>query len=122
MLTPFLFRCAVFLGMFFVTCPPRKVHGLEEDDVGPFATCAGGCHCDNVESQPVCSMDGATIFKSPCHAGCSSSNRSVELDSKGKPKTVYWGCGCARLKSLSLGRFFSEIVAFGPCFFFLIIF
>ena len=55
---PFLFRCFVFLGMFFVTCPPRKVHGLDESDVGPFATCAGGCHCDNVESQPVCSMVG----------------------------------------------------------------
>jgi len=100
--------CGVFLGMFFVTCPPRKVHGLDNGNDGgggggsPFATCAGGCFCDNVESQPVCSMDGATIFKSPCHAGCSSSNKSVELDSKGRPKTIYWGCGCARDKALSL--------------------
>ena len=97
--------------MFFVTCPPRKVHGLDNGNDGggggrsPFATCAGGCFCDNVESQPVCSMDGATIFKSPCHAGCSSSNKSVELDSKGRPKTIYWGCGCARDKALSLARF-----------------
>ena len=90
--------------MFFVTCPPRMVVGMDQNDGSAFASCSGGCFCDNVESQPVCSMDGVTVFKSPCHAGCSHSNKSAELDSKGKPKTIYWGCGCARDKALSLVR------------------
>ena len=90
--------------MFFVTCPPRMVVGMDQNDGSAFASCSGGCFCDNVESQPVCSMDGVTVFKSPCHAGCSHSNKSAELDSKGKPKTIYWGCGCGRDKALSLVR------------------
>ena len=90
--------------MFFVTCPPRTVVGMDPNDGSAFAACSGGCFCDNVESQPVCSMDGVTVFKSPCHAGCSHSNKSAELDSNGRPKTIYWGCGCARDKALSLVR------------------
>ncbi len=85
-------------GITFITCDRLEIHGLNE------TSCTAGCHCDNVEYQPLCSMDGVTNFISPCHAGCKSSSKSVEKDRKGRSKTLYWGCECAREISVSKGR------------------
>ncbi|CDW54661.1 OATP and Gal-bind lectin and Kazal 2 domain conta ining protein [Trichuris trichiura] len=41
-------------------------------------SCNGDCHCDNSMLLPVCSSSG-TLYFSPCHAGCRSSQRVDSL-------------------------------------------
>lgn len=99
-----LYRHSIFcfIGIGFISCDRIEVHGLNMS-ASTASTCISGCYCDNVEYQPVCSMDGVTNFISPCHAGCTSSGKSIEKDSRGRSKTLYYGCACAKDKSLSDG-------------------
>jgi sodium-independent organic anion transporter len=93
-----LLGAIAFTSVSFISCNPVQVYGLKTS-YAEASPCTTSCGCENVEYYPVCSMDGLTQFSSPCHAGCASSNQSVELDKKGKPRTLYWDCKCAREKS-----------------------
>ena len=70
-----------------ISCPRLEVTSTKE------LACSRSCSCSLTEFQPTCSQDGATLFFSPCYAGCTSSAKdSVD----GEEKTVYLNCSCAK--------------------------
>jgi len=52
-----------FFSAAFVACPTLKV--IEPDN-----TCVDACSCTSSTFQPICALDGTSLFFSPCHAGC----------------------------------------------------
>jgi len=85
------------VGMSLIACPRLEVYNVEE--------CHSSCACSQSEFKPTCSLDGVTLFFSPCHAGCRSSSISV-ID--GEDKTLFDDCSCitqaAAQRNLTVSR------------------
>jgi len=81
-----------FFSAAFVACPTLKV-------TEPDPSCLSSCSCTSLTFQPTCSLDGNSLFFSPCHAGCT--NSSQERGKRGHPKTVYNSCSCLPSHSTS---------------------
>ncbi|XP_064086863.1 solute carrier organic anion transporter family member 74D-like isoform X2 [Macrobrachium nipponense] len=80
--------CFLYLLKMLVKCPPLEASGSPLD--GGLG-CSSSCICITKFS-PVCSEDNTTLFYSPCSAGCTMVDVSVN------PK-VYGGCTCIRNNS-----------------------
>ncbi|XP_068243215.1 solute carrier organic anion transporter family member 74D-like isoform X2 [Palaemon carinicauda] len=79
--------CFLYLLKMLVKCPSLKASGSPLDggyDGG--LGCSSNCNCI-AKFSPVCSEDNTTLFYSPCAAGCTMVDVSVN------PK-VYRGCSC----------------------------
>ena len=72
----------------FMACPKLEVHNAGTNVTN---TCADTCHCSQTEFNPTCSMDGKTLFFSPCHAGCGSRSKINFADEE---YIVYHNCSC----------------------------
>ncbi|XP_066979045.1 solute carrier organic anion transporter family member 74D-like [Macrobrachium rosenbergii] len=75
--------CFLYLLKMLVKCPPLEASGSPLDGV---LGCSSSCNCI-AKFSPVCSEDNITLFYSPCAAGCTMVDVSVN------PK-VYRGCTC----------------------------
>ena len=69
----------------FLACPRLEVADLAAD-------CSAACGCGEVEFSPTCSMDGRTLYFSPCHAGCGARTRAEAV-------YVYEDCACVLAES-----------------------
>ncbi|GBL94500.1 Solute carrier organic anion transporter family member 1B2 [Araneus ventricosus] len=58
-------------------------YGFDNDGLILQSECNSNCNCTTSAFSPVCGPDGATMFFSPCHAGCSE-----------KVNGTYWNCSC----------------------------
>ncbi|XP_055948598.1 solute carrier organic anion transporter family member 6C1-like [Argiope bruennichi] len=58
-------------------------YGFNNDGLILQDECNSNCNCTTNAFSPVCGPDGATMFFSPCHAGCSQ-----------KVNGTYWNCSC----------------------------
>jgi len=85
---------AMFITMSFVSCPKLQLYGGQGEEVLP---CQESCGCSESSFQPTCSMDGETLFFSPCHAGCTEVDKEIVMKN-GRKKTVkiYSECSCVR--------------------------
>ena len=70
----------------FMACPPLQVSGLTP-------ACSSTCSCSGSEFIPTCSMDGVTLFFSPCAAGCQT-RTSVMVGEE--ERTLYGDCACVQ--------------------------
>ena len=68
----------------FMACPPLEVEGLS-------SSCSSACSCSGSEFTPTCSMDGVTLYFSPCAAGCQTSQALTVGEEE---RTVYGDCAC----------------------------
>ena len=73
----------------FLACPKLQVHGSD---------CAERCGCSGADFNPTCSMDGETLFFSPCDAGCRTRRKEVLRNEK--EKYVYENCECVTEASI----------------------
>ena len=76
----------------FMACPPLKVEGLA-------SSCSSSCSCTGSEFTPTCSMDGLTLYFSPCAAGCHTSQTITVGEEE---KTVYGDCACVQETSAAI--------------------
>ena len=76
----------------FMACPPLQVSGLT-------SACSSTCSCSDSEFIPTCSMDGVTLFFSPCAAGCLT-RTSVTVGEE--ERTLYGDCACVQEAAVNL--------------------
>jgi len=82
-----------FVAMSFVACPKLEIYG----GVGETMACQENCGCSESTFQPTCSMDGETLFFSPCHAGCREMvTETVVKRGRKKEQKIYSDCSCVR--------------------------
>jgi len=80
-----------FIGMSFVACPKLEIYGGMGEDI----PCQQDCGCSESSYQPTCSMDGQTLFFSPCHAGCRTmTTETVMKKGRKKEQKLYSDCSC----------------------------
>lgn len=90
---------AIFIAMSFVACPKLDVYG----GVGEVMSCQDNCGCSESSFQPTCSMDGETLFFSPCHAGCKEMEEEIVMKGgRKKIQKIYSDCSCVRESSKAL--------------------
>ena len=78
-----------FLIFMLVSCPSLKVEALN-------SSCAEECHCQGIGYNPVCATgDEATLYFSPCHAGCDPNDITSIPQKRGNNKKLYQNCKCS---------------------------
>ena len=88
-----------FIAMSFVACPKLEIYG----GVGENMPCQQNCGCLESSFQPTCSMDGETLFFSPCHAGCKEMETEIVMkNGRKKIQKIYSECSCVRESSKAL--------------------
>jgi len=93
------FLSAGFFVAYNLSCPKLEIYG----GVGSLSPCQAACGCVDSSFQPTCSLDGHTLFISPCHAGCKSHTREeYEKDGKTKAISIYSECSCVEEASTAL--------------------
>lgn len=94
-----------FVAMSFVACPKLEIYG----GVGENLVCQESCGCSESSFQPTCSMDGETLFFSPCHAGCKEMDTEIVMK-KGREKIqkIYSDCSCVRESAAALNMTTAE--------------
>ena len=88
--------CVGILAMIifgFLACPKLEVYSMKNNE------CLRDCDCSGVEFNPTCSMDGRTLFFSPCYAGCKTRRKEIFKD---KEKYIYEDCSCVKQSSGNL--------------------
>ncbi|XP_040584004.1 solute carrier organic anion transporter family member 74D [Lepeophtheirus salmonis] len=75
-----------FIGAIFIGCT----------SINFLPPCETDCYCTDTDYLPICSLNGAQQFLSPCFAGCTSS--FVNDDGK----TIYENCSCIEGNSLKV--------------------
>jgi len=94
-----------FVAMSFVACPKLEIYG----GVGETMACQENCGCSESTFQPTCSMDGETLFFSPCHAGCREMvTETVVKRGRKKEQKIYSDCSCVRSSAQLLNRTTAE--------------
>ena len=82
----------------FMACPPLEVSGLA-------SSCSSACSCSDQEFSPTCSMDGVTLFFSPCSAGCQTRTTVTVGEEE---KIIFEDCSCVREMSLAMNLTLKE--------------
>ncbi|KAM6984605.1 solute carrier organic anion transporter family member 2B1 [Aplochiton taeniatus] len=83
-----LFCILTALPMLLIGCSTQKVAGIFPPSQSPLS-CSVSCSCPEEAFNPVCGSDGVE-FRSPCHAGCTSS----VLDPHSLQVQNYTSCSC----------------------------
>eukprot|EP00092_Neocalanus_flemingeri_P019109 GFUD01020699.1.p1 GENE.GFUD01020699.1~~GFUD01020699.1.p1 ORF type:complete len:655 (+),score=122.20 GFUD01020699.1:219-2183(+) len=87
-----------FVVAYNLSCPKLEIYG----GAGTVLPCQENCGCMESSFQPTCSLDGTTLFISPCHAGCTTQNKEVhEKDGKKKLISFYSDCSCIKEASIT---------------------
>jgi hypothetical protein len=90
---------AGFFVAYNLSCPKLEIYG----GIGTVSSCQAGCGCDESSFQPTCSLDGRTLFLSPCHAGCRTHiQEDHEQDGRTKSISLYNDCSCVEEASMAL--------------------
>jgi len=96
---------AMFVAMSFIACPKLEIYG----GVGEVLPCQENCGCSESSFQPTCSMDGQTLFFSPCHAGCKEMEEEVVMkNGRKKIQKIYSDCSCVKVSSEALNTTAAE--------------
>lgn len=69
---------------------------------GTIFSCNANCNCEGISYSPVCDRSTGITYFSPCHAGCSTFDKSND---------VYTNCSCNTLLPSERGIFQSEMIS-----------
>ena len=79
----------------FLACPKLNVYGLDGGD----GQCSAMCGCEGADFNPTCSMDGQTLFYSPCNAGCRTRRKEIVKEVE---TYIYEDCSCVTEAAMTL--------------------
>lgn len=98
-----------FIGVANISCgTPQPFFGYDSSGLRlPNLTCDLNCGCSRSEYSPVCSVDGGTVFFSPCQAGCKNSTLVYNEITK-KQVRYYFDCSCVEANSLATASFHAK--------------
>lgn len=76
------------ISLLLFGCYNRKMPGISQNSHGMLLNdCNKGCECSPTFFKPVCGPDGASTYFSPCFAGCTGINNTIDF-------SVYTNCKC----------------------------
>ncbi|XP_071114023.1 solute carrier organic anion transporter family member 5A1-like [Haliotis cracherodii] len=116
-----------FTFFFFLGCDNRKIAGATFPyfnstghkifEANLTSSCNQNCDCSPNHLEPICGINGITYF-SPCHAGCTGSNRFYNQDNQYERMFNYSGCSC--IMDQDRAQFDHEVImsplaTSGPC-------
>ena len=81
----------------FLACPKLNIYGLNSEG----GQCSARCGCEGVDFNPTCSMDGQTLFYSPCNAGCRTRRKEIVKEVE---TYIYEDCSCVSEAAKTLNR------------------
>ena len=88
----------VSIAMTQIGCPSSQFYGTHSNTSDSIATngltCNNNCNCSSSNYEPVCSLDGHTVFFSPCQAGCKSSEVKTIDPKSNETIKLYSECTC----------------------------